>query len=96
MEVVRHQAVGVVGAVASAGVALIIVTHPHPVKGIDELVVVLLFLKDILVVDASHHHVEDSCTRGGTWLARHLFLGILSTHTLYGVLDLSDEKVNLQ
>ena len=55
---VRHEAVGVIGAVAAAGVALIVVTHPHAVKGIDELVVVFLVLKDILVVDASHHHVE--------------------------------------
>ena len=55
---IPHEAVGVIGAVASAGVALVIVTHPHAVEGVDKLVVVLLVLKDILVVDASHHHVE--------------------------------------
>ena len=53
-----HQAVGVVGTVAATGVAIIIILHPHTVEGIDELVVILLVLKDILVVDASHHHVE--------------------------------------
>ena len=37
VEVVRHKAVGVVGAVASAGVALIVVAHSHPVKGVDAL-----------------------------------------------------------
>ena len=58
VEMISHEAVGVIGAVASAGVALIVVTHTHPVKGIDELVVVFLVLKDILVVDAAHHHVE--------------------------------------
>jgi len=34
MEVVVHQAVGVVGAVAATGVALIIILHPHPVEGV--------------------------------------------------------------
>ena len=53
VEVIRHEAVGVIGAVASAGVALVIVTHPHAVEGVDKLVVVLLVLKDILVVLAS-------------------------------------------
>jgi len=58
VEVVAHQAVGVVGAVAAAGVALIVIPHPHPVEGVDELVVVLLVLKDILVIDATHHHMK--------------------------------------
>ena len=35
MEVVVHQAVGVVGAVAATGVALIIIPNPHTVEGID-------------------------------------------------------------
>lgn len=48
-----ETAENVIGTVASAGVALIIVAHPHPVEGVDELVVVLLVLKDILVVLAS-------------------------------------------
>jgi len=34
MEVVAHEAVGVVGTVAATGVALIIILHPHPVEGI--------------------------------------------------------------
>ena len=53
MEVIGHEAIGVIGAVASAGVALVIVAHSHPVKGGDELEVVFLVLKDILVVLAS-------------------------------------------
>ena len=59
--VVAHQTVGVVGTAAATGVALIIILHPHPVEGVDELVVILLVLKDILVVDAAHHHVEYPC-----------------------------------
>lgn len=47
MEVVVHQAVGVVGTVVATGVAIIIILHPHTVEGIDELVVILLVLKDI-------------------------------------------------
>jgi hypothetical protein len=58
MKVVTHQTVGIVGAVAAAGVAFVIVPNPHSVEGIDELVIVLLVLKDILVVDAPHHHME--------------------------------------
>ena len=58
VEVISHEAVGVITAVTATGVALVIVPNAHPVEGIDELVVVLLVLKDILVVDASHHHVE--------------------------------------
>ena len=58
VEVVRHETVGIVGAVAAARVALIVIPHPHTVEGGDELVVVLLVLKDILMIDASHHHVE--------------------------------------
>lgn len=58
VEVVAHEAVGVITAVTATGVALVIVPNAHPVEGVDELVVVFLVLKDILVVDASHHHVE--------------------------------------
>lgn len=61
VEVVAHEAVGVITAVPTTGVAFVIVPNAHAVEGIDELdelVVVLLVLKDILVVDASHHHVE--------------------------------------
>ena len=45
--VVRHQAVGIVGAVAATGVALIVIAHSHTVEGVDELVVIFLVLKDI-------------------------------------------------
>ena len=84
VEVVRHEAVGVIGAVASAGVAFVIVAHSHPVKGCDELEVVFLVLKDILVVDASHHHVEYPRARFCAWLSGHLFVSL----PLYMILSL--------
>ena len=55
---VAHEAVGVIAAVTATGVAFFIIPNAHPVEGVDKLVVVFLDLKDILVVDASHHHVE--------------------------------------
>ena len=78
MEMVGHEAVGIIGAVAAAGGALIVIPHPHTVEGCNELVVVFLVLKDILVVDASHHHVE--YPRAG-WFAR------LAWHLLFLVLQ---------
>ncbi len=53
-----RETVGVIAAVTATGVAFVIIPNAHPVEGVDELVVVFLVLKDILVVDASHHHVE--------------------------------------
>ena len=58
MKVVTHQAVSIIGTVAAAWGTLVIIPNPHTVEGIDELIVVLLVLKDILVVDAPHHHME--------------------------------------
>jgi hypothetical protein len=60
MEVVAHQAVGVVSSVASTGVAVIIIFHQQTVDGIDKLAFILLALKDIMVVDTSHHHIVDT------------------------------------
>lgn len=56
-----HEAVGIIGAVAATGVAIVIVPDAHTVEGIDELVVVFLVFKDILMIDASHHHMMDTC-----------------------------------
>jgi len=58
VKMVGHEAVGIIGAVAATGVAIVIVAHAHTVEGIDELVVVFLVLKDILMIDASHHDME--------------------------------------
>ena len=58
VKVVAHETVGVIAAVTATSIALVIIPNAHPVEGVDKLVVVFLVLKDILVVDASHHHVE--------------------------------------
>lgn len=47
---VRHEAIGIIGAIAATGVTFVIVPDAHTVEGIDELVVVFLVLKDILMV----------------------------------------------
>lgn len=57
MKVVRHQAVSVIEVVSATGVTLIIILSTHPVEDIDGLIVVLWLLEDVLVIDASHHHM---------------------------------------
>lgn len=52
-----HQAVGIVCTVAPAGVPVIVITYPHPVKRVDKLVVVLSVLEYVLVINATHHHM---------------------------------------
>ena len=61
VEVVAHEAVCVITATPATGVAFVIVPNAHPVEGIDELVVIFLVLKDILMIDAAHHHMEYPC-----------------------------------
>ena len=53
VKMVGHEAVGIIGAVAATGVAIVIVAHAHTVEGIDELIVVFLVFKDILMILAS-------------------------------------------
>ena len=57
MKVVRLQAVSVIDAVSATGVTLIIILSAHSVEDIDELIEVLWLLEDVLVIDASHHHM---------------------------------------
>ena len=44
-------------AVSATGVTLIIILSAHSVDDIDELTEVLWLLEDVLVIDASHHHM---------------------------------------
>ncbi len=60
VEVVAHEAVGVITAVTATGVALVIVPNAHPVEGVDELVVVFLVFKDGLMINTTHHHMVDT------------------------------------
>ena len=57
VKVVAHKAVGVICAVASAGVPFVIVPNTHAVEGVDELVVVFLVFKDGLMINTTHHHM---------------------------------------
>ena len=57
VEVVAHEAVGVIAAVTATGVALVIVPKAHAVEGVDELVVVFLVFKDGLMINTTHHHM---------------------------------------
>lgn len=61
MEVIRHEAIGIVGTIGSAGFPVVIKAHAHPVEGDNELIVVLGILEDVLVVDTTHHDVIDAC-----------------------------------
>ena len=60
MKMIVHEAVGIIGTIATAGVAIIIVPDTHTVEGVDELIVIFLVFKDILMVDAAHHHMIDA------------------------------------
>ena len=60
VKVVAHKAVGVICAVASAGVPFVIVPNTHAVEGVDELVVVFLVFKDGLMINTTHHHMVDT------------------------------------
>ena len=53
VEVIRHEAIGIYGATGATRQAHVIILNTNPVKGSDELEVVFLVLKDILVVLAS-------------------------------------------
>ena len=53
MEVIGHEAIGIYGATGATRQAHVIILNTNPVKGSDELEVVFLVLKDILVVLAS-------------------------------------------
>jgi hypothetical protein len=57
MEVVAHEAVGVITAIPATSDAIVIVSYTHPVEGVDELVVVFLVLKDGLMINTTHHHM---------------------------------------
>ena len=60
VEVVRHQAVGIVSAIGAAGIAIIIVLDAHAVEGVDEMVIVLCIAEYFLMINTSHHYMEDT------------------------------------
>jgi hypothetical protein len=76
VEVVSHEAVGVVGAALRDGSAVIVVDESHALQTIEEILVVLGILENHLVIDTTHHDVVDTggCFISG--LAGHGFVGI--------------------
>ena len=56
----RHQAICIEGAVGATGISVIIVLGAHAVEGVDELIVVLCIAEYLLMIDTSHHNVEDT------------------------------------
>lgn len=60
VEMVAHEAVGVVGATLCDGGAVVIVDEAHAEETVQEEAVVFLVLEDHLMVDATHHDMVDS------------------------------------
>ena len=67
VEVVGHEAVGVIGAVLSGGKALVVVADAEPLHALHEVLIIFRVLEDYLVVDSAHHHVIDA---GGGGMSR--------------------------
>ena len=57
MEMVAHQAVSIKRTIDSAEITIIIISLSHPIKSIDKLPIILFIFEDILVIDATHHHM---------------------------------------
>ena len=64
MEVVTHKAIGVIYAVRAAWVPIVIITFANSVQSYDKLVIIFDILKDILMINPSHHHMIDASSRG--------------------------------
>jgi len=58
---VGHEAVGIHMAVRRYMFAIVIHRIHEELQAVEELLIVLLFLKDVLAVDAAHHHMMDAC-----------------------------------
>jgi len=71
VEIISHQAIAIIGAVRSTRKPVIIRTHAHPIKSIDKLPIILFIFEDILMIDATHHHMKYPCARFLPRLPRH-------------------------
>lgn len=71
MEMVAHEAVGIVGATLGDGCAIVIIDEAHAEEAVQKKAVVLLILEDHLMVDATHHHMVDSGGGGVSGFSRH-------------------------
>ena len=76
VEVVAHEAVGIVGAALRDGRAVNVVDESHALQTAEEILIVLGILENHLVVDTTHHDVVDT---GGCFVScatGHGFVGI--------------------
>ena len=66
MEVVAHEAVGIVGAALRDGRAVNVVDESHALQATEEILIVLGILENHLVIDTTHHDVVDT---GGCFIS---------------------------
>ena len=66
-----HQEIAIIGAVRSTRKPVVIRTHALPIKSIDKLPIILFIFEDILMIDATHHHMKYPCARFLPRLPRH-------------------------
>ena len=71
MEMVAHEAIGIVGAALCDGRAVVIVDESHALQTIEEMLVVLGILENHLVIDTTHHDVVDTGGGGVSGFSRH-------------------------
>ena len=62
VKMVGHEAVGIYRATSSTRQSQVVILHSHPIESRNELVIVLSILEYVLVIDAAHHHMMDTCT----------------------------------
>ena len=60
VEVVGHEAVGVIGAVLSGWKALVVVTDAEALHALHKVLIIFRIFEDYLVVDSAHHDVVDA------------------------------------
>jgi hypothetical protein len=58
---VGHQTVGIESAMSGKNMAIVIMSDYQPIENLEELDVVLVILKDVLLVDTTKHNMIDAC-----------------------------------
>ncbi len=74
VEVVAHEAVGIVGAALRDGRAVNVVDESHALQTAEEILIVLGILENHLVIDTTHHDVVDT---GGCFVSCATGHGVL-------------------
>ena len=61
MYMVGHQTVGIESAMRGKNMAIVIMSDYQPIENLEELDVVLIIFKDVLLVDTTKHDMIDAC-----------------------------------